>query len=96
MNKHRNILNLISILRESHSQMENIYLHGSCFDLFRLLHSVYPEAIPYTNCNHIITRIDDKYYDITGVVNPSGYFSMYDMWGKRTSRLITQMKKYEK
>jgi hypothetical protein len=72
--------------------MERIFLNGSCINLFVVLKSIYPEAIAYYNIDHIITRIDDYYYDITGRVSPKGYFpftSFYDK--KRTSRAFTQM-----
>ena len=74
MNKHQRILNLITFIRESHTEMTNIYLKGSCLNFFCILHSIYPEAIAWFNINHIITEIDGKYYDITGEVSNKNYF----------------------
>lgn len=80
MTKYRQILNLISVIRDSHPTMVEIFTKGSCLNFHLILRSVYPEAEPYYDQNHIITKIDNYYYDITGVVNPKGYLR-YDGMG---------------
>lgn len=72
MTKHQRILNFISLVRDSHPEMVNIFTLGSCLNFFCILHAVYPEAQPYFNIDHIITKIDGRYYDITGTVNIKG------------------------
>lgn len=94
MTKHRQVLNLISLIRKSHPDMVNIFTRGSCLNFFLILHSIYPEAEPYYNIDHIITKIDNKYYDITGQVNPKGYYPFSQIYNKkRTSRAFKQMLK---
>jgi hypothetical protein len=50
--------------------MVDIYTKGSCMNLFVILRHIYPEAKPYYDGDHIITKIGRKYYDITGEVPP--------------------------
>lgn len=80
--------------------MVNIFSGGSCLNFYFILRRVWPQAIPFYNINHIITKIDDRYYDITGdvtnLVKKDGYspfHSWYDY--KRTRRAISQMMRAE-
>ena len=77
-NKHRKILNIISSIRESHSKMENIFSYGSCLNLFIILRNIFPEAKPYFNIDHIITKIDNKFYDIKGIVLNTKEYKPYE------------------
>lgn len=44
------------------------WLKGDCYNLFRLLRTIYPSSEPYHDIDyHIYTKIDEKYYDIDGV-----------------------------
>jgi len=86
MNQHRKILNQISAIRSSHSQMTNIFLYGSCLNLFCILRSIYPEAQPWYNVDHVITEIGGRFYDITGSVSNEGYLhftEVYDTNGRK-------------
>lgn len=95
MTKHRQILNLISLLRESHSEMVNIFTKGSCLNLFLILHSIYPEAKPLFNIDHVITEIDNKCYDIRGQVSKKGYYPFSEYYNKKgISKSFSQMLKY--
>jgi hypothetical protein len=55
-------------LRSSSESINSIYLNGSCLNLYMILKVLYPTSEPYYDpiVGHIITRIDDRYYDITG------------------------------
>ena len=44
------------------------YTNGGCYDFYRLLKAIYPQAEAWSDCNHVITKIDTNYYDITGKV----------------------------
>lgn len=68
MTKHREILNFITLIRESHPLMIKIYTNGSCLNFYLILRKLWPEAVPYFNIDHILTKIDDKFYDITGEI----------------------------
>lgn len=85
MNKHRQILNYISTIRDGHPMMVRIFSNGSCLNFHLILKKVYPEAIPYSNIDHIISKIDDRYYDITGEVkvkNSNEWYLFTDIYSK--------------
>lgn len=96
-NKHRKILNIISSIRESHSKMEDIFSYGSCLNLFIILRNIFPEAKPYFNIDHIITKIDNKFYDIKGTVLNTKEYKPYEKFfnKKGLNRSFTQMYNYE-
>lgn len=97
MSKHSRILNLITLIRESHSKMEDIFTKGSCLNFFCILHSIYPEAQPWFNIDHIISEIDGKFYDVTGEIKDVTGYQRYTEWydKKGTRRSFTQMYNYE-
>ena len=47
----------------ANKDMEDIFLNGSCLNLYLILRNIFPEAVPYYNSDHIITKIDDRFYD---------------------------------
>ena len=63
-------LTFITALRESDPYIQNIYLSGGCYQLYKILKTLYADAVPYLNADkdHIVTRIDGQFYDITGIV----------------------------
>lgn len=74
--------------------MVEIFTKGSCLNFFLILHSIYPEAIPLYNSNHVIVKIDDKCYDITGRVSESGYLKFSEIYRKKEiSKAFSQMLK---
>lgn len=92
ISKQRKILNQISALRDSHPQMVNIFRYGSCLNLFCILKLIYPEAEAYYNQDHIVTKIDKSFYDISGRVLDRNYRPFTGFYNKRrTSRAFTQM-----
>ena len=94
MTKHRRILNYISIVRNAHPSMVEIYTRGSCMNFFYQLRSIYPEAKAYYNGSHVITKIGKYYYDITGVVKNTKKYLLYgESYYKkdRVSRGFNQM-----
>ena len=40
-----------------------------CFKFHGLLKTLFPQAKPYHDWNHVITEIDGKFYDLTGEVD---------------------------
>lgn len=68
MNRHKEILTFIRLIRESHPDMVNIYTLGSCWNFYLILKDRFPGAIPYYEIGHIITKIDGRFYDITGEI----------------------------
>lgn len=66
MNQERKILTFIRRVRESHKAMPYIFTKGSCLNFYMILKLVFVEAKGYYNSDHVITRLNDKYYDING------------------------------
>lgn len=96
--KRRDIVNFISEIRGSHVDMVEIFTKGSCLNFFLILRKVWPEAQPYYNINHIVTKIEDRFFDVRGDVtnevkreNYIPFFSIYPKKG--ATRAIKQMLK---
>lgn len=72
------IMKILALINEIRSipDAEKYFLKGGCFKLFTILRVVFPQAEPYYNGEHVITKIFDKYYDITGMVDNRGYVHM--------------------
>jgi hypothetical protein len=58
----------ISVVRDSFIGSQQVYTEGSCYHFYLILKEVFPTAEPYFDKDHVITKIDDKFYDITGEV----------------------------
>jgi hypothetical protein len=72
------VLNFIELLKgvddSSREVMEEMFTKGDCGRFHFILHTVFPEAVPYAIMNgryivHVITLIDGKFYDIKGIFN---------------------------
>jgi hypothetical protein len=62
------VLKFIQIIRNSFIGADKVYTNGSCYQFYKILKSVFPQAKGYYNVDHVITEINGKYYDITGEV----------------------------
>ena len=63
----------------------------NCFVYYLKLRKLHKEAIPYYNCDHIITKIGDIFYDESGTVKDAGYSPFFEMFSKkRALRIIKQ------
>ena len=76
-------LKFIEILRNARPDNEHYYLNGGCWEMFRVLRGIFPQANPYHTwdsrdiCGHVATEIDGKFYDIRGrIKKPSLYEPM--------------------
>jgi hypothetical protein len=67
----------ISVIRDSFIGSQQVYTEGSCYHFFLILKEVFPEAEAYYDLDHIITKIDGKFYDITGEVKESYGMNKY-------------------
>jgi hypothetical protein len=68
----------ISTIRDSFIGSQQVYTEGSCYHFYLILKSVFPNAEPYYDLDHIITKINDKYYDITGEVRKDATSTKYE------------------
>ena len=79
MNKTNEILHRISLIRNSHSVMVDIFTKGSCYNMYMILHALYPDAIAYYDGDHVVTKIGNNLYDINGIVrNKNNYIPLCD------------------
>lgn len=53
-------------LRETHPDFISIYTQGGCYQLHKILRTVWPQARPWSDLNHVWTEIDGAFYDIEG------------------------------
>lgn len=65
---------LIDAIRNTHDTMQDDFMYGCCFELFKILRVVWPQAKPWYVYveGHIYTEIDGKFYDIRGMHHKIG------------------------
>jgi hypothetical protein len=68
----------IAAIRDSFIGSQQVYTEGSCYHFYLILKQVFPNAEPYYDLDHVLTKIEDKYYDITGEVRPNVNLSKMD------------------
>lgn len=68
----------ISTIRDSFIGSQQVYTEGSCYHFYLILKKVFPDAEPYSDLDHIITKINNKYYDITGEVRLDAASTKYE------------------
>ncbi len=58
----------LDLLRESFVGSQEVYTQGSCYHVYLMLKSIFPQAVPYymERPYHIVTEIEGKFYDIDG------------------------------
>ena len=59
---------LIAKIRDSFIGSQQVYTEGSCYHFYLILKEVFPDAEPWYDNEHIVTKIGDKFYDITGEI----------------------------
>jgi hypothetical protein len=66
------VLDFISVLRSARPDNAHYYMNGGCWELFRILRGLWPEAQPYHTwieiSGHVATKIGTHLYDIRGRV----------------------------
>lgn len=72
----KKVLSLIRVIRESFPEAKIAYTYGGCYGFYKILKSLFPTAEAYETSGsdeweeggHIVSKIGDKYYDITGIM----------------------------
>lgn len=78
----------IKTIRNSFVGSVQVYTQGSCYQFFRILKSVFPQAEAYYDSDHVITKIDDKFYDITGEVQCQNHLIMEEYYPESTVKYM--------
>lgn len=73
-----NVEKFIATVRDSFIGSQQVYTEGSCYHFYLILKQVFPDAQAYYDSDHVITKIDDRFYDITGEVRGDGYLNVYN------------------
>lgn len=66
--KSANVESFIAKIRDSFIGSQQVYTEGSCYHFYLILKEVFHNAEPWYDNEHIVTKIDNKFYDITGEV----------------------------
>lgn len=76
MERKTEVLEFIKLIRDSFIGSEQVYTNGSCYQFYKLLKSKFSDALAYYNSDHVITKIGDLFYDITGIVDITNHLNM--------------------
>lgn len=68
MRANTKILKFLKALKDSDYFIQHIYTQGGCYQLYKILKTLWPQAKPYSNTYmaHVATMIDGVLYDIHG------------------------------
>lgn len=86
------VLSFIRLIRDSCPEIQTvIFTQGACYQFHLILKSRFPKAVAYYNGDHVVSRIGDAYFDITGevAVKADEYYEPLQNeptdWGRRAS-----------
>lgn len=90
---------IIFSIRNSHVDIEELYINGQCYNFFLILQSIYPEAEAWYDYveGHVYSKIGKYWYDIRGkhykVAESCEPLDHYNLkphrWGSRDKRRLT-------
>ena len=94
------IVKIIAAIRDSHPDMEQLYMEGQCYAFHLILRSIFPYAQAWYSPSegHVYSRIYGSYYDIRGLhLKPPADICVLNhkhgdkphRWGKRDFRRLT-------
>ena len=68
---------LVDSLRKTDNYIESIFMQGGCYQFHLFLKTIFPDAIPFIHKNkdHIISKIGNKLFDITGIIENENEYS---------------------
>lgn len=73
---HADIEHFISTIRNSFIGSEKVFTSGSCYQFYKILKCVWPDAEAYYDSDHVITKINGRFYDIKGEVECGRHLKM--------------------
>lgn len=97
------LLNLIKAIRDSHPDMVYLYTQGQCYNFYKILKAVYPNAEAwYAQVEgHVYTKIGSLWYDIRGEhtqvpedckpLDELGLADLPENWGPRDRRRLIDL-----
>jgi len=83
-------LAFIKTVREGFAAASFIYTNGACFQFYKMLKHLFPQAVPWMDRDyHVITEIDGVWYDINGVATSEPHTLMCEWWQERAKTWST-------
>jgi len=76
------VLKTITAIRESFGASIAIFEMGNCYQLYEILKTIFPDAEAFDVGGHVLTKIDNNFYDIRGLKNPD-HFKMTPIVDKK-------------
>lgn len=76
MNIEDRVLYYIASVRKRLGDNCSHYLNGGCYSFYFKLLGKFPEAECWYDGDHVITKIKDKFYDITGEVKKDRHLAV--------------------
>ena len=73
-----NIENFIAKIRDSFIGSQQVYTEGSCYHFYLILKEVFIDAECWYDEDHVVTKIDNKFYDITGEISKTDGLDKFD------------------
>jgi hypothetical protein len=70
--------NFIATIRDSFIGSQQVYTEGSCYHFYLILKQVFPQAECWYDLDHVITKIDERFYDITGEVKANTQLNKFE------------------
>lgn len=68
--KQPDVFGFLCALRSIDPGLVDAGLNGGCFKVYTLLKQVWPQAKAWYDGDHVITEIDERFWDIRGEVIP--------------------------
>lgn len=95
------LLDLIHNIRNSHPDMEWLFLKGQCYNLWRIVRTIFPSAECWYSQleGHVYIKFEGKFYDIRGlhlkvphdlILLNHKHGDRPHRWGKRDSRRLKE------
>ena len=63
--------NVLNFINTFNGRDKYYYTNGGCYGFFKKLKKEFPEAEGYYDSKHVITKIEDKFFDVTGEIEKS-------------------------
>lgn len=74
----KDIERFISKVRDSFVGSQQVYSEGSCYHFYLIMKEVFEDAESWYDGDHIITKLNGKFYDISGEIGEPNSASKYD------------------
>lgn len=79
---------LVAMTRHIPATMQWMFQHGGCYDFHRIVKTLRPDAECHYDGEHVITRVDGRYLDATGEVEPGPRHDIIDPEVERRAREV--------